>query len=81
MTGDSSFPFSPETRAEITRRFGERMADVVTGAMTRALREVAADAEKAGLRPEEAVVGFLHLCRDMHESLRQAGLNGGEQLN
>ncbi|RYD28531.1 MAG: hypothetical protein EOP86_22980 [Verrucomicrobiaceae bacterium] len=80
MTGDSSFPFSPETRAEITRRFGERMADVVTGAIVRALREVAADAGKAGLPPEEAVVGFLHLCRDMHESL-SGGMGKGGRLN
>lgn len=56
------------------------MADVVTQAMARALREVAADAEKAGLRPEEAVVGFLHLCRDMHESL-SGGRGKGGRLN
>lgn len=86
MNGDSashfdSSPFSPETRAEIVRRFGEKMADVVAGAMTRALREVAVDARNAGVRPEEAVIGFLHLCRDMHESLMRAGGNSGDRRN
>jgi hypothetical protein len=63
MNGDSaspfdSTPFSSETQAEIVRRFGDKMADVVAGAMTRALREVATDARSAGVRPEEAVIGF-----------------------
>ncbi|RYD36361.1 MAG: hypothetical protein EOP86_06175 [Verrucomicrobiaceae bacterium] len=84
MNGDSaspSTPFSPETQAEIIRRFGDKMADVVAGAMTRALREVAIDARSAGVRPEEAVIGFLHLCRDMHESLMQTGGNDGDRQN
>lgn len=52
----------------------------MTQAMARALREVAADAERAGLLPEEAVVGFLHLCRDMHQSL-SGGMGKAGRLN
>ena len=53
---------------------------MVTQAMARALREVAADAGRAGLLPEEAVVGFLHLCRDMHQSL-SGGMGKAGRLN
>ena len=72
-----SSPLLPETRAEIVRRFGEPMAAVVTGAVARALQDVAAQAEAAGLPPETAVAGFLHVCREFCDSLQRKGGHAG----
>lgn len=88
MTNDSlppepgSSPFHPGTRAEIVCRFGEPMAEVVGGAVTRALRGVAADAEAAGLEPETAVAGFLHVCRELCDGIqRRRDGSGDDGLN
>lgn len=66
-----SLLFPPETQAEITRRFGSPMADLLASSVGRALKGIAADAEAAGLESETAVAGFLHGCREFCKGLQE----------